>query len=1124
MASTAPGIGARGGAVPSGAIGVPKTNAKGATGGPGKAPFRHIDDLVSVTVDLDPHTPLRKVLELGDAHMRQATTFNDFGRPDLALQEYIKAFTIAVDKVPRHKDYPSMKPDRGDLNRLYNALKLKITTNGAVFDKIKDDIKQDNQRSGVQPTTSNGSAASNLPDSKSQAKDEDDAPSAVSVTNSARTGYRQKPAIQPKPQALHGKAIKQTQKLPQEDLADRFARLRDSKKSIPATSGDLSLHQSLPSLDTSTVAMPKVPQAIYNPARGTVTSEAANLPSSSPRGMFSRVNSNATTPSAPAHMLLENAMSVHSREQFVAANTYGVSQPRKTPTRARIPPGDTITATALASLIDHSPRNIDILIIDVRDRESFDEGHIKFHSTICVEPEILMRENISADDIADSMVLAPATERLAIERRDKVDMVVICDENSTSIPTRVTGNPSEMVLYNIRQALSYYSYGRPLKDGPKLLRGGLDAWVNEFGEQSLEASDTTSGYAPNGNGARFTRQHGSRRRSRTKIRKLDSDKVKQFEDLIRQEGEFDYVKSREDFIRRYPSIPAVPESMMSSSLQKYQKPGRLLDPQEEDYLAGIGPAPPRRPAPAMPKVRYSGFESTDDENVGALAKMARSNPTPGAPQYLTGLENGRNFCFANSAMQLFLASPMLVDELLSPEFPGNWRYPRDGDREPSQPQLLTKMLANSIQWMHKREFQKFRLGTLMHYLRAVHPGYIADGMLLVFGDGNQHDTDEFTNFLTLQLAAETRIGHLIAAKPRPSIPEGTNPVVSELVNHFWNQLVVDASFVSKYFLAMCVNERTCQECHNRSFRSDPRNIVILTPTDKQDLVLRMRDEHHTQVQFRDEDFCGKTATSDLRYRYMRLPPVLRILLKRTKGVLVDEQFTTEKSFEPMPFPEILDLDEFSIEAPIRQQISDIIGAPLNEGIAGSTRYELFGIQNHEGERTATGHYWSLIRQKSDADYAGRRPGADQAQAPRAVQVVPPGQSRPTLLRRRTDQGPWAAVSTTRSTPGSRRPFRIPSDETLRARYDAEAEAEAERDRVEGDGSSEYEEEGGEEEGEDDGDDGDGDQQRQQTPTRVSEPAVKFRDRAWVATAFGGSAGEPKPRAPHLTYIVIEEEA
>ncbi|KAI0169327.1 cysteine proteinase [Hypoxylon sp. FL1284] len=968
-AAVLPGISTRG-SMASSAVGGSNTGAKGKRG-PGKAPFRHIDDLVSVTVDLDPHTPLRKMLELGDAHMRQATTFNDFGRPDLALQEYIKAFTIAVDKVPRHKDYPSMKSDRGDLSRLYNALKLKITSNGAVFDNIKEYIKRDNLVSGVKPTSSGRSSiSSNITQQtqssistttpQAQTQDGPSISSAGANTSEAGPGLRQKPAVQPKPKALHGKAIAQPQKPPPQDLADRFARLRDPKKPQPASPGESSPGKSLPSLDTSIVTMPKVPQAIYNPARGTVTSELANLPSSSPRGMFSRANSMTIIPSAPTRTLSDNAV---SREQFVAANTYGASQPWRPFPKHRIPTEDVITATTLANLLDQQS-GVDILLIDVRSREYFDEGHIKSNRTICVEPAVLMRENISADEIVDSMILAPATEKLAIEQRDKVDLVVIYNDSSSSIPTRVTGSASEMVLYNIRQALSYYSYGRPLKDRPKLLSGGLDAWVDKFGEQFLETSNTQLDHVPR---RQYSSGYGDRRRAQKKIRTLSSDEVKEFEDLIHQEedGAFDYVKTREDFIRRYPSITVAPESMTSPALQRYQKSGRPLDPQEEDYLAGIGPAPPARPAPAMPRTRYSGLESTDDDSsVGALAKMAPATTRSSPVQFLTGLEQASNSCFANSTMQALLASPMLIDEFLSTSFPRNWRFLPDDSREPTQPQLLAKILANTFQWMSKKQFRSLRLGTLMHYLRAVHPGYTVGNSHFRLGDGNQHDSDEFMNFLTTQLGAETSIRNLVPEKPPVAYTDADNATVRRLVDLFWEYQKGSASLISKHLISFSGRERVCDHCQRSATQPESRSVMYLSPAKKSNDVLGlMRQNHVTEVSdFRDVDGCGQVAGITITERFLRFPPVLCINLRRVQ----QEIGQLNKTSFPCTIPEDLDLSPFSYDSAIRQRVSDIIGAPFNEGISTSTQYSLYAVQVHQGPTMNSGHYWTLVRQKATA--------------------------------------------------------------------------------------------------------------------------------------------------------------
>lgn len=73
---------------------------------------------------------IKKIVTEGEQYARQAETHLDFGRPDIALQEYMKAGIIAVDIIPRHKDYPALKSDRGELHRLHDAF-LKVPESGS---------------------------------------------------------------------------------------------------------------------------------------------------------------------------------------------------------------------------------------------------------------------------------------------------------------------------------------------------------------------------------------------------------------------------------------------------------------------------------------------------------------------------------------------------------------------------------------------------------------------------------------------------------------------------------------------------------------------------------------------------------------------------------------------------------------------------------------------------------------------------------------------------------------------------------------------------------------------------------------------------------------------------------
>ncbi|KAI2628875.1 cysteine proteinase [Hypoxylon sp. NC1633] len=1008
-------------------------NSFGGASGPGKTPFRHIDDLVSVRIDLDTHTPLRRILELGDAHMRQAITYHDFRRPDLALQEYIKAFTIAVDTVPKHKDYPSLKSDRGDLNRLYSALKSKITNNGAIFDKIKEDIKEDNRRSGVQPTAP--PKASDLGPSQSSPQTRIDIATHLGkdwsqnglhgsdVGSMANGGsqnansatHKPKPTIQPKPQALQGKAIKEPSKASQDDLANRFARLRDARglgqnsktaeQSRTAAPGEPSvLHQPLAS------AMPKLPEAIYNPARGTVTSEVANLPSSIPRGMFSRTNSMASAPTVSPRVTKDYAVGAVGREQFVTAHAYQAPEPSSTPGGVRIPVGDTISAKALEGLINQnqdSPQ-IEVLIIDVRDRESFEEGHIGSSRTICVEPEILMRENISADEIADSMVLAPSNERLAMEQRDKVDLVVIYDQDSTLMPTRITGDPLDMVLYNLRQALSYYSYRRPLKDSPKLLKGGLNSWLDEFGDQSLKVSDTSSS-DPRHLGASSARiSKSGRRRVRAKARTLSREEVRRFEDMIRQDQDdisaFDYVRSRNDFMRRYPSIAGAPESM-SSPVENLDGTEGALDSQGEEYLADVGPIPPRRPAPAMPRTRYSGLDSReDDSNIGAIAKFAMP---ASSRRIISGLDNpGSNSCFCNSALQALFHSPGFRQEILAENWPEHWR--RHTTIEPTRPQLMALILKNLFYWLNRNMFPALTPRTLLNYIRSIHTGYqTARGITVRLGDGNQHDVDEMLTFVFGQLSAETNITDTLQVgrqlrqlrtqartaaginSPEPrtvddvakedELLRGGHAVAVLYLRCLNNYRPV--SFLDRHFGITEADELTCTACNQSRFIEASNQGLWVTPditrtVNRPDQLENMvgRDWNPQAIDYNCErPDCPRKGLSGknggLRRHYIvSAPRLLRVGIRR--AVAEDPSNPDNKSFTPVRFPMVFDLSNYTIGS--RAEAATLLSERHQDNFLKDPIYDLYAIVVHIGLTAVSGHYVTYVRHERGWIYCDDR--------------------------------------------------------------------------------------------------------------------------------------------------------
>ena len=715
-----------------------------------RAPFPHIEDLTSVSVDLDPHTPLRKVLEKGDTHMRQAITYNDFRRPDLALQEFIKAFTIAVDKIPKHKDYPSLKNDRGDLARLYEALKIKITNHCATFDKVKDVIKDDNRKSGVQPKRSLAAGADarlpDLPNAPSTLPVQSKATGltgingaenghtngvpkgpleigsasmdGASISGGHPTTHKTKPAVHPKPRALHGNSIHADSKPTAQDVASRFARLRGPKETsghpvAPRSSSETSAAFSpQPRVDTSVPTMPKLPDAIYSPARGTVTSETANLPSSTPRGMFSRTNSIVSAQSS-ARNSLDVAVRAPASEQYIPAhsisNTISSSQmlPERPPERL-IPDGTTITPEQLKDLMRAGSGTLRLMLVDIRSREEFDEGHIFAQTTICVEPSVLSRANVSAGDIEDSMGIAPDEEMSTFQSRAQFDLIVFYDQSSMSIPERLTADPEKMALYAFYQALVQFDYPTKLKTPPKLLKGGVEAWVDLFGPQSLQESQAPPVPAH--------AQARARQRSKTQVKALAADEIQSWKETAAR-NRIDYVTSTNDFLRRYPAAGEIRESMTSPDTPR-QSPGHGRSPFETE----LPPAPPARPAPAVPRTSYSGISNRGSSSDVVFAKSSPVTFPQGEP---TGLINLGQTCYGNALIQAILASPCFAAELTSKRWPTNWvpgcKLPNNknqtslGDAQAGKqdPQLMARILGNLLQWLSGGQFGALKPDTLM---------------------------------------------------------------------------------------------------------------------------------------------------------------------------------------------------------------------------------------------------------------------------------------------------------------------------------------------------------------------------------------------------------------------------
>ena len=208
----------------------------------------------------------------------------------------------------------------------------------------------------------------------------------------------------------------------------------------------------------------------------------------------------------PGHTIIEAVPESPGRVSNIsnAGWVYGVNDTSHSTQRSRLaitPSARTITTKELK---DHL-RSSNVLIIDVRSRQQYDQGHIFAQNVMCVEP-VILRSGMSAEDLEDRLVVSPQTEQSLFEQRNTFDLVVYYDQETIS-DKFLDGSPTSHNAFALRalhDCLYEFNFDKPLLSRPVLLLGGLEAWMDLMTAQSLAVTKTAiqvqSARSQNGNG------------------------------------------------------------------------------------------------------------------------------------------------------------------------------------------------------------------------------------------------------------------------------------------------------------------------------------------------------------------------------------------------------------------------------------------------------------------------------------------------------------------------------------------------------------------------------------------------------------------------------------------------
>lgn len=1059
----------------------------------GERVFQHLRDLQRQAKDgYNPQGSAHQLLEEAQRSFNQSDYLLQMRRPDLAFVEYVRASDIVVNIIPRAKGWPDLQMDHGggELQK-YNLLKTRVNTSFEQFENIKGIIVNNNKRSGVQPKggadgghVRTGSAPEGLRNG----------------ANVGGTGaHRKGPPPAPKPNSMHGRAVSTS--VPPSNgpntvtkLTDRFARLGNPKvdttrpesrssnpssvhsspiskmpdpsdfngnrasldgrsngptqskpqgpRSMPAGQKGPPLPSKLP-LETSLAAsMPREPRPTYTPARNMQANGNIELPRHTPRSLASSSTRKNSGPSSSAASVAPNG-AYEGGDYFPAMappRTDGVATPPPPASRRKSVLKPKETRISNEKLYDYLEL-YNILLIDFRSRQEFDQGHIYARNVICVEP-LHVTQGMSADELVERMVISPEHEQELFMNRDKFDLVVYYDAQTQSetFLTRPIGEFQTKLKF-LHEALYEFNHEKPLQRPPIVLIGGIDAWTDLLGNQALLASDTANKGKQSRPIQRRPVNVGPLRSSKRRLREynpMDDEEEKQWREKARAESTFfptsaslinengesiedldendeDQHRVIDEFNKRFPDANSI-ETYAFAGVRPDRAPPEPpkvpnLPPKVPYPTYPQAPSPsnyesaPARPKPAAPRPSYTGVsDRAGSQNVPAARSSSLAPYIP--PKYLaanlrlpkTGLINMGNTCYMNATLQALSATTPLSIFFLDDTFrrmlqKENWNGTKG---------VLSELYSNVIRSLWKGDVDAIRPSSFRTFCGRLQSDW---------AQRQEQDAKEFFDFLIAHLSEDLNVNwKRTPLRPLTQQEEKKReqmPAVVVSKTEWGRHTHRDQSFFTSLFGGQHRSRLTFAECGHTSTTYEAfttvsvelekvyKGQIVHLSTLDQCFTSYCEVEHMDATQAVHCTFCDKTRTATKQITFTRAPQFLVMHFKRFRS-------TGERINSRLDFPlEGFDLEPYMVKPPTQAEADNVArtyGAQALENDASTTppyKYDAYAVVRHHGDRISTGHYTAVVKDRakgvwrsfSDDKYTELSRGAEKDLKDKSAYIV-----------------------------------------------------------------------------------------------------------------------------------------
>lgn len=980
------------------------------------------DITLSAVPDVERDMPLKIQLEKAEGYISSSKRSLDFNRLDLAYKDYLKGFEVAVNSIPYHPEYGFYCDTTKGWETRYRTLCRTIQAMAGKIEHVRHIIQDDNARSTVQPQHGQERQISqtNGPVLPSAPRNTPGQPVAASPQSPKQNG---RPSVRPKPADLSERFAALSG--PSNEISEARPRPKSPSPQSPPSASSFrpSGPRDMPVVAATANVPPKVPipspASLPRPPSPTYSPTAART--ASVHFPCSRSSNDSTQSNGERKLTYYNQPNPAPQPLQRARGDDSPYRPR-TPngvhsaivtksSSSEIPHERAISAERLVDYI----RRFNVLIIDVRDREVYDQGHIITNSIMCIEP-VSLKEGVSAEELEDRLVVSPEMEQALFERRNDFDIVVYMDQSTSSTsflsgPPTGSTTPALRALYDTLYEFNDY---KPLKDGrpPALLLGGLDRWVDLMGPQSLKASQTAAlmGSTTLRRGAAAhlrpgTRRLGSvnsrievRRRRLQKYRPLNADEEQawrqkaQAEEIdttqyardgseeemegletVGEEADAPFVHDYETFLRRFPEVNVVQQSMTMPA------PTRPA-PQPPGASTGFErppspPAIPSRPPPAVPRPSYSGQADLQTPQ----APLARQTSASRPPLYAsysalrrtklprTGLTNFGVTCYMNATIQCLsatipLSSFFLEDDRYKQYRQKNWK---------GSSGIMPELYTNLIRSLWRQDVEVIKPTTFRNFCGRMNREW---------GIDRQQDAKEFFDFLVDCLHedlnvnwARTPLKPLTVAE---EVQRERTPIAQASMYEWWRFQHRDCSYISSLFAGQHASRLRCTTCHNTSTSYEAfYSISVEIPKSGEGNLADCLRSYCQEERLSGEEVwkcphckCEREATK--QFILTRLPQILVIHFKRFSASKTE---STRKIHTPINFPlHGLSMDQYVIRRPLPATTSTNghphhpnedtePAAPPDPAITPPFTYDAYAVLRHIGSSGNGGHYVSLVR-------------------------------------------------------------------------------------------------------------------------------------------------------------------